>query len=169
MIPLSVYLFLLIELMAVAYLDFLHKKISNNWPILNIVVFILLLFIWSGTYKFQLETFFFSFSFLIVGFILFSLKIMGAGDSKYLFTFYLLVPSLAHEDAFLCLLYSTVIIGSITLGVNLLKNMEAIKGSLRTGEISMIKKIFGKKFSYAPVILLSWIWFGVQNRGEITW
>lgn len=169
MIPLSVYLFLLIQLTAVAYLDFLHKKISNNWPLLNIVVFVVLLIIMSDTYSFRVDTFFYSIAFLVVGFGLFTLKIMGAGDSKYLFTFYLLVPSTAHEDAFLCLIYSTLIVGTLTLATNLIKNMETIKASLRTGELMMIQKIFGKKLAFAPVILLSWLWFGIINRGELTW
>jgi prepilin peptidase CpaA len=92
---------------------------------------------------------------------------MGGGDSKYLSSFYLLVPVSFQDSVFLYLLYTTIIIGSSLLLFNMLKNFDRIIELVSIGNISGIKKIFGKKFTYAPVIFVAWIWFGWQNSSFI--
>ncbi|MFZ8999719.1 MAG: hypothetical protein ACO20H_00315 [Bacteriovoracaceae bacterium] len=164
MIPQSVYLFLLIELVAVSYLDILHRKISNLWPLLNIIIFIIVLTIVPDVYNFELKQFFYSIAFLIVGFTLFILKIMGPGDTKFLFSFFILIPVSQHETAFLGLLYLTILMGSSLFLYNSYKNIEKIKEAFKRSDTKIIKEIYGSKFPYAPVILLSWIWFGWVNR-----
>ncbi len=164
MIPQSVYIFLLIELVAVSYLDILHRKISNLWPILNLIVFFIIVFIVPDVYKFELKQFFYSLAFLIVGFTLFLLKIMGPGDTKYLFSFFILIPVSQHEIAFLALLYLTILMGLSLMIYNSYKNRNKIREAFKTSNVAMIKDIYGSKFPYAPVILLSWIWFGWTNR-----
>lgn len=167
MIPQSVYLFLLIELIAVSYLDILSRKISNNWSILNIILFVIILFIIPESYTFEFRQFFFSMAFLIVGFILFLLKIMGPGDTKFLFSLFLIIPVSLHDSAFVCLLYSTIIAGGSLFILNTIQNFKILSLSFKIRDIGIIKKVYGKKFSYAPVILFSWIWLGWEYRKTI--
>ena len=70
---------------------------------------------------------------------------------------------------FLCLLLSTIIVGLFLLIMNALNNFEKILTAIRYMDTMAIKKIFGTKFSYAPVILISWMWFGLENRGNMFW
>ena len=164
MLPISIYLFLLIELFVVSYGDIKTNKIPNMWPILNIVMFLLMLILFPDNYHFEFNTFFYSLVFLLVGFVLFLLKIMGAGDTKFLFSFFLVVPVSMHESMLMNLLISTIIIGLFFLLQNTLKNFENILESVKIGDIKRIKTYYGTKFSYAPVILISWIWLGWQKN-----
>lgn len=163
----TIYIFLFFELLFVGWIDLRFKRISNWWALMNIMIFISLMFMYPQIYGFHFATFFYALAFLIVGFTLFMVKIMGAGDVKYLFTFYLLVPSRYHDSAFLALLYVTVSVGIVLLAYNTLKNFNRIWYALVFRDVQMIKTIFGKKFSFAPIILASWIWFGWEKRKEI--
>ena len=133
------------------------------WPLLNIFLFILLLFIMPAQYSFKFQTFVYSLVFLFVGFVLFLLKIMGAGDTKYLFSFYILVPVSLHETALLLLLYTTVFLGLCVLLVNIIKNFDKIIKAISVLDIREIKRIFGKKLPFAPMILISWVWLGWEK------
>ena len=164
MIPATVYIFLLIELIAVSYIDLVQRRISNYWILLNACFFIAFLFIMTDFYEFKFDTFAYSIGFFIVGFILFQLKIMGGGDSKYLFSFYLLVPLQFHESALSYLIYSTILVGSFLFLLNIFKNWKRIHKAIVDKKIKSIKFIFGSKFPFAPVVLFSWIWFGWVNR-----
>ena len=72
-----------------------------------------------------------------------------------------------RKKTFIYLLYATVLVGSTLLLFSLLKNLDIILFQLRMGDINGIKRIFGKKFTYAPVIFIAWMWFGWQNRMNI--
>lgn len=160
MIPTVVYWLLVLELACVAWGDVRTQKIPNWWSLLNIGWFAGFLFIWPETYPLAWTTFLYSTVFLVVGFVLFLLKIMGGGDSKFLFSFFLLVPVTLQWRALLLLLLSTILIGGFLLVTNLSKNHEKIVASIKTGYIKGIKECFGTKFSFAPVILLAWLWLG---------
>ena len=163
MLPLVVYIFLCVQLLVVAYIDFKFRKISNHWILINFIFFCLLTWVFPDLYVWSLKTMIIPLAFLLVGFALFALNIMGGGDSKYLSSFYLLIPVGFQDSVFLYLLYTTIIIGSSLLLFNLLKNFDMILLFVGTKNISGIKKIFGKKFTYAPVIFVAWVWFGWQN------
>ncbi len=162
-IPLVVFIFISIQLLVVAYIDFKEKRISNIWSAINLTIFLILSFIFPELYLWKGSTFLFPLTFLFVGFILFILNIMGGGDSKYLSTLCLIVPNFFQESFFLHLLYTTVIVGSSLLLFNIIKNLDTIVLLIKLKDLSGIKRIFGKKFTYAPVIFISWIWFGWQN------
>jgi prepilin peptidase CpaA len=164
MMPLLVFIFIAIQLLVVAYIDFKTTKISNVWIFINGLFFVVLTFVYPHIYIWKFSALLFSLAFLFVGFALFIMNIMGGGDSKYLASFYLLVPPLFQETVFLYLLYTTVIVGSSLLLFNALKNFDNIVILIRIGDIRGIKKIFGKKFTYAPVIFIAWMWFGWSNR-----
>lgn len=160
--PLIVFIFVSIQLLVVAYIDFKFKTISNVWFLINSIFFIVLTFLFPQMYVYKISMFIYPIAFLVVGFGLFILKIMGGGDSKYLSSLYLLVPLQYHETVFVFLLYTTVIVGSSLLLFNLIKNFDRIVLLLKIHDVAGIKKIFGKKFTYAPVIFISWMWFGWQ-------
>ncbi|MGZ3788328.1 MAG: A24 family peptidase [Bacteriovorax sp.] len=164
MIPVMVFIFISIQLLVVAYVDFKTRKISNVWILINFVLFSLLTFLFPKIYVWNLNALLFPLAFLLVGFALFVLNIMGGGDSKYLASFYLLVPLRFQESVFLYLLYTTVIVGSSLLLFNVLKNFDRIVWLMKVGDLEGVKKIFGKKFTYAPVIFIAWMWFGWQNH-----
>jgi prepilin peptidase CpaA len=161
--PLVVFIFVSIQLLFVAYVDLKTRTISNIWMLINFIFFCLLTWIFPTLYIWKVSTFIFPLAFLFVGFLLFFLKIMGGGDSKYLSSIYLLIPFSHQEQVFLYLLYTTIIVGSSLLLINIIKNLDRIIMLLKESDIMGIKRIFGKKFTYAPVIFISWMWFGWRN------
>lgn len=167
MMPWTLYFFILIQLIFVSYLDVKNKKISNYWSIINFVAFVLLHLFLREHYQLSWQTFYYSFVFLVVGFTLFLLKVMGAGDTKYLVSFYLLIPPTLQEDAFVTLLFCTVIIGSALLFERLVLHHKQLYFAVKSRDISGFRLLLGGKFSFAPVILLSWIWFGWITRDSL--
>lgn len=165
--PLMVFIFISVQLLVVAYVDFKTSKISNVWPLINFVFFCLLTFVYPTIYIWSISVLLFPVAFLLVGFGLFLMNIMGGGDSKYLSSLYPLVPLSFQDTVFLYLLYTTVIVGSSLLLFNALKNFDKIILMVKIGDIAGIKKIFGKKFTYAPVIFIAWMWFGWQNHSVL--
>lgn len=163
MLPIVVYIFISIQLLFVAYIDFKTQKIANMWMLINFLFFCLLSAIFPTIYVWSLQAFFFPLAFLFVGFALYIMNIMGGGDSKYLSSLYLLVPLNMQETVFTYLLYATILVGSTLLLFNILKHLDIIIIHFKMKDIAGIKKIFGKKFTYAPVIFIAWMWFGWQN------
>jgi len=159
-IPIAVYWFLVVELAAVSWGDIRTQKIPNFWSILNLACFVLFLVLWPQQYPLEWGTFLYSAVFLGVGFVLFLLRIMGGGDSKFLFSFFLLIPVMLQPRALILLLLSTILIGGFLLLTNFIRNHEKIVAYVKSGYIQGIKECFGTKFSFAPVILLAWIWLG---------
>ena len=98
--------------------------------------------------------------FLFVGFLLFTLKIMGGGDSKFLFSFFLIVPEKLQDAYFLNLIYATIVVGLLMLIFNTVKNFDKLKLAYVYKNIRYVKDVYGTKFAYAPIIALSWILLG---------
>jgi prepilin peptidase CpaA len=156
------YYFLLLQTFAVALLDIKHRKISNHWIAGNIVLFAVCLVMFPDSYALNFSTFLHSFSFILVGFILYLFKVMGAGDSKYLFSLFLLMPPQWVELAFFKLLICTMAIGGFSLFTTVVQNFDRIKVYARTGHTEGLRECLGSKFPYAPVIFISWAWLGFQ-------
>lgn len=164
MIFTPLYFFLLIELIFVSYGDLKYRKISNLWSIVNLAFSLLLFVSYPKLYPFNLSTFQYTFVFIMVGFILFQLKIMGGGDSKYLATFFLLIPYKSQDEVFSYLLISTIFIGVMFFVNNVLKNYDKIMQSIVDKNLEGVKSCFGSKFPFAPVILVSWILVGWELK-----
>lgn len=164
MIPVIIAYLITLQLFIVSLGDIIKKKIPNFWPLLNLILFPILCWLYPEFYRFHWGSFIFPLAFLIVGFFLFLLRIMGGGDSKYLFSLFLIIPLQFHERMFEYLLYTTFIIGSFVLLTNLTSNLGQIVTSLKTGDYNEVKKYFGTKFAYAPVILIAWIWLGITQK-----
>ncbi len=131
--------------------------------LINSAFFVVLTLVFPDIYKWNLQVFIFPLAFLFVGFALYTLNVMGGGDSKYLSSLYLLVPLDFQESVFTYLLYATILVGSTLLVFNTLKYLDIILIHIRMKDVAGIKRIFGKKFTYAPVIFVAWMWFGWQN------
>lgn len=168
MLPVVVYIFIAIQLLVVAYIDFKTKKISNVWMLINGIFFLVLTWLFPDLYRWSLQLFVIPLAFLVVGFMLFLMNIMGGGDSKYLSALYLLIPLELQETTFIYLLYSTILVGSTLLLFNTLKNLDYIIVLYKMRDITNIKRIYGQRFTYAPVIFIAWMWFGWQNLKIIT-
>ncbi|MCY4643113.1 MAG: prepilin peptidase [Bacteriovoracales bacterium] len=157
---LYLYSYLLIQLVVVAWIDIRHRKIPNTWIILNIVTFIFLILALPNPYAPSLQTFAYPLSFLALGFVLFLLNIMGGGDSKFLASFFLLIPTNRHETFFVVLLYTTI---AVTFGlflINSIRSRKKLAILLLTKDWSGLGQIYGKKIPFAPIILFSWPPFG---------
>lgn len=161
MIPLSIYIIILLQLLFISYVDIKTRKISNIWPIVNYLMFIVCLLLLPDVYKLTWEVFIYPAVFILVGFLLFVLKIMGAGDTKYLSSFFVLVPLESQDLVFIQLAYSTLVVGVILFAYNTFMNFNKIKSALILKNVQLIKTVYGKKFAYTPVICVSWIVMGV--------
>lgn len=162
--PWYVYAFVFVELVIVAWIDFKVSKISNYWTIINVLAFVLLSIFLPNIYIFSIKTFFLPLAWLLAGYMLFTLDIMGAGDSKYLFSIFILLPYAVQDLALYTLIYSTVTVGVMSFLITVYQNKEKLSEAYRTKSIELIKGVFGKKFTYAPVILMSWVWFGILAK-----
>ena len=131
---------------------------------MNVLIFC---FLFPEYYQFSLKTFAYTVTFFMVGFVFFLMKIMGGGDSKYLATFYLLVPIELQDEAFLALLFTTIIMAATMFVANIILGRAVILEAWHKRDVSLVKTIFGKKFAYAPLILVSWLWFGIKNYKSI--
>lgn len=169
MFPIILYIFILVEVLIVGYIDFKYKKIFNYWSLINVVVYCISLFVFKNYFFFNISTFMWPLGFLIVGFFLFTLKIMGGGDSKFLFSFFLIIPEKFHEVFFLNLIYATVVVGCLMLIFNTVKNIDKLKIAYIHKDMSFIRNVYGTKFAYAPIIGLSWILFGWDIRNIFTY
>lgn len=162
MVHTFVYLFLLIQLFCVSLIDIRYKKISNQWFMLNGLLFIAFLYMFPHDYVFTPEKVMYGAVFLVVGFVLYLMKFMGGGDSKYLFSLFLLIPQEWSDFAFYSLFLCTLVIGGFVIFLSLVKNFEKIIYNLRIGHAAGVKACFDNKFPYAPVIFMSWMVLGCQ-------
>tara|TARA_R110000868_G_scaffold109461_1_gene297628 strand:+ start:2797 stop:3294 length:498 start_codon:yes stop_codon:yes gene_type:complete len=153
--------FITFQVGVVAWFDFKTKKISNIWPIANFTLYLFLPLIFENLYAYEFKTWFVPIAILAVGFALFKLDIMGAGDSKYLFSLFLLIPEPLHELLLIKLCALTIIVGAALLSYRVVSQWERFKVVVfaRAGSL---KSFLGGKFTYAPVILAAWLWFLIE-------
>ncbi len=155
----AVWTLITIELIIVSIVDLKSKKIHNYWSVFNILLFLFVFFIQKENYPNLGEHFFFPVVFFIIGFMLYFLKIMGAGDVKIIFTILFLIPTVGHQSFLELLSIVTITMGLILILIVIFKNLKYIVHSIHQKDFKSIMILFGNKFSYAPVIFLSWIWF----------
>lgn len=152
------YIFLLIQLFVVSFVDFKLKKIHNFWTLINIILF-LGLFAFSYL-SLSWSHFIIPLLIFISGYILYLGNIVGAGDVKYLFGLTLLLPPSEQLFFIEYLAYSTLVVASFLFISSVLLNFSRLKVSLITFDFVALKSYFGAKFSFAPVILVAWLWMG---------
>lgn len=167
--PIAVYFYVLIQLVIISYYDIRYQKIKNMWFLSNYILFIPLYFIFRNYYIFSIEAFILPLGFMVIGFLFFLINIMGGGDSKYLSSLYLLVPEGIQLEVFNALIWSTIVIAGGMFLRNIVLNYKKIYMALIMKEVSSLKGIFGKKFAFAPVVLVSWILFAILESEKISW
>lgn len=150
------------QLLVVAWIDLKTHKISNRWAFLNIGLSIVFHIFLQSYYPLTWEILIFPLGFLVIGFFLFLLNIMGAGDSKYLASLFLLIPLELHLVFFERLLLSTILVGALLLSLKIIKHFTQLRAYFINRYWSGIKGIIKSRFSYAPVILVAWIILGVS-------
>lgn len=156
-----IYFFILIELAVVSWIDVRTKKISNLWFIFNLLLAVVFHYFYQESYPWQLTTLFFPVIWLLAGFGLYWLEIMGAGDSKYLSSLFFIIP-LEHQGLmFEKIIYSTCVVGFVMLSIKFLKDFQKIKAYAFSTYWKGVKESIRSSFSYAPVIFLAWILFGI--------
>lgn len=156
MIPL--YLLIAGELILVSYLDLKTKKISNYWVLVNFCIAVISYLL--GIYQFEWSIFLYPLTVFIVGFALFLVQVMGAGDSKYLASLFLLLPYHYHQSYLENVLLSTILVGAILIITKLISRFSQIKGYALSFHFKGVLKEIRSHFSYAPVLLLAWLLLG---------
>lgn len=158
-----IFFLILIQLIAVSWIDIKTRKISNLWVLLNGLIGLGFHIILKDTYPIGWATLYFPLGWLAGGFILFLLGIMGAGDSKYLASLFLLVPVNLQDDLFEKLILSTCVVGFVMLTFKILRDFKTIKAYALSSYWVGLKKRIKSHFSYAPVILFAWVMLGVEQ------
>lgn len=144
------------------WIDLKTEKISNKWVMLNIVLSVVLHLAFMEYYPFSLELFLFPSGFIGIGFILYLMNVMGAGDSKFLASLFLIIPLEFHLMFFEKLVFSTVATGAILLTFRIIKNSSTLKTYYISRYWPGIKETLKSRFSYAPVICVAWILLGIN-------
>lgn len=157
-----VFSLVLMELLVVAWIDFKTHKISNNWSLLNISLAVVLYFTLGTLYPLNWEVLFFPLGFIVIGFILYLMNIMGAGDSKFLASLFLLIPLEYHLLFFEKLVLSTIITGVFLLTYRIIRNSGKLKAYLISQYWEGVKVTLKSRFSYAPVIFMAWLILGLN-------
>jgi prepilin peptidase CpaA len=153
----------LIQLLAVSWIDIKIKKISNRWFLLNTALSMGCYLFLRNEYPWDWTILIFPVSIVIVGFLLFLVDIMGAGDSKYLSSLFLLTPPSLQMLLLEKLVYSTAVVGIVLLTFKLIRDFQKIKAYALITYWKGLKDTIRSRFSYAPVILLAWVLLGVQQ------
>ena len=162
MIETIIYLLILLELVFVGTIDIKFKKISNYWSLIHLFTAIIFYFKLRYIYPFSWEIFIFPGIFLIGGFILFLLNIMGAGDSKFLATLFLIIPLEYHLPFMEKIILSTMITGGLLMLLRMIKSIETLGSYLISGYWFGLKSMMKSSFSFAPVVAVAWILLGLH-------
>lgn len=153
----------LIQLLIVSWIDIKTKKISNLWFLLNLAFSLVLHFILPEAYPWQWSALVFPLGWLIIGFLLFLMGIMGAGDSKFLASLFLIIP-IEHQAVMLeKLIYATCVVGIVMLTFKISRDFKKIKAYAFSTYWKGFMNSIRSSFSFAPVILLAWILLGVEQ------
>lgn len=151
------------ELLMVAIIDIKTQKISNFWPLFNLLLFLIFLVAWPSQYFWDPAILIFPVGFVLIGFILFLMNIMGAGDSKFLASLFLLIPVEYHFEYAEKLLLMTMVVGAVLLLRTFFHNRLEMKAFFLSHHWMGILSLIRSRFSYAPVIFLAWILLGMQQ------
>lgn len=157
-----VFIIILIELLIVSWIDLKKKKISNVWFIVNLAICAGFHLLMPSLYPLSWEIILFPLGFVLIGFFLFLFHVMGAGDSKFLASLFLIVPLEYHLSFFSKIVSATILIGLLLILVSLFKNGSKLKAYLIGQYWEGIKETIKSRFSYAPVILIAWFMFGIE-------
>ena len=156
----GIYILVFIQLLIVAVLDFKTQKISNYWILLNLGASIIFHVFFEHLYPLSWETLIFPILFIGIGFFLYLFSIMGAGDSKFLASLFLMIPLEYHMILFEKIILSTLVTGFIILFMKMIFHRKILLAYLLSRHWGGIKEVIKSRFSYAPVLAVAWILLG---------
>lgn len=155
-----IFFLILLELIYVGWSDIKNKKISNYWIFVNVGLSLVFYSFLPDPYLLSWGILLFPACFIVMGFLLFLLKIMGAGDSKFLASLFLVIPTEFHILFFEKLIQATLFTGLILLTVKIFNQRNMIKAYLINRHWSGMRDLMKSNFSYAPVVVISWLLVG---------
>ncbi len=156
-----IYSLILLELAIISFIDIRTKKISNFWSIGQLVAAVLL-YISFDTYQWSWTVLVYPLIWFVIGFGLFILGIMGAGDSKLIASLYFLIPLSLHHVMLEKILISTIVVGFMNFFIKIIKDFRTIKAYALSAYWQGFWVKMKSSFSFAPVIMMAWILLGVQ-------
>lgn len=168
MISATLFYYLLAQITTVSFLDFRSRRIKNFWPALNFLSFLVIaIFVSESVYKLWWMHLQIPLGALVVGFLLFwirvgGVKIMGGGDGKYLASLFLLMPTPLQLPFLESILVVTVLVAGILFLMNVFKNFKFVINSIWLKQFNM-SKVFGTRFPFAPLILVAWLWLAIER------
>ncbi|EQC47022.1 peptidase, A24 type IV prepilin peptidase family protein [Bacteriovorax sp. BSW11_IV] len=167
MIFTTLFIFMIIELLIVSYVDLKVRKVANIWSVFHILIFGLITSYNAMNGIFDWKALVIPVCFVTVGFILFVFNVAGAGDVKFISSFLLILSERQQIEFLYYLTWITVIVGGTLAIKNIILNREKILVYLGIKEKKIIAGVFGKKFPYTPLVLLAWIVFGCKELNLI--
>jgi Flp pilus assembly protein protease CpaA len=156
-----IYSLILLELAIISFIDIRTKKISNFWSIGQLVAAVLL-YISFDTYQWSWTVLVYPLIWFVIGFGLFILGIMGAGDSKLIASLYFLIPLTLHHVMLEKILISTIVVGFMNFFIKIIKDFRTIKAYALSAYWQGFWVKMKSSFSFAPVVMLAWVLLGVQ-------
>jgi prepilin peptidase CpaA len=159
----AIFLIILLQLVIVSWRDIRDGKIRNYWALVNLVLGVIFYVAFSDLYDLGWQVLIAPVLTLVGGFVLFNLNIMGAGDSKYLASLFLVLPVDTHLEFFQRLVVFTLAVGALLLGKKLVSEFRELRGHLMTLHWGGLVAAIRSRFSYAPVMLLAWIALGFSR------
>ena len=156
-----IYSLILLELAIISFIDIKTKKISNLWSIGQLVLAVLLYFSFD-TYQWSWTVLVYPLIWFVIGFGLFILGIMGAGDSKLIASLYFLIPLSLHHVMLEKILISTIVVGFMNFSIKIIRDFRTIKAYALSAYWQGFWVRMKSSFSFAPVVMMAWILLGVQ-------
>ena len=150
-LPIELFFFLLIELAAVAWIDLKYRKISNLWSVMNLVIFLLIYFLYDGRLTFEFQQLYYPIVFLLLV-LLFTLSGLWVGIQSFWCQFIYCYLFFFHENFLFALLYVTIFIGLTQLAYNTYVGRGLLYQFIQTKNVSF-KKMLRQKIpicSYHP-------------------
>jgi prepilin peptidase CpaA len=158
-----IYIFITIQLIFVSWYDLKYQLISNKWHLVNALACGILYYLFPEMYHLKFQVLLFPAGLILGGFFLFLLGIMGAGDSKYLASLFLIIPLEYHLPFFEMLVLGTLCVGGILLSWKVLRNGRLLRAYVWSRHWQAVQDLVKSHFSYAPVILLAWVFIGLRE------
>ena len=160
------FIYIFVELLFVSIIDYRSRKVSNWWSVVHLAIFsVITLFLSINPWSWEGPVY--ASVFLAIGFALFSLNIMGAGDVKFISTLFLLIPAQFLFPFFINMLYATILVGSTLLTFSLVKHYNGIISAIAHRDVKTAWAFFGSKFAFIPIVFMAWIALIWQNRNQI--
>lgn len=156
-----IYSLILLELAIISFIDIKTKKISNLWSIGQLVAAVLLYFSFD-TYQWSWTVLVYPLIWFVIGFGLFIIGIMGAGDSKLIASLYFLIPLSLHHVMLEKILISTIVVGFMNFSIKIIRDFRTIKAYALSAYWQGFWAKMKSSFSFAPVVMMAWILLGVQ-------